>query len=211
MKPQDHSRSQSPRQWLIAAAAIAGVAVLTFILLKPDPATEIEAAPRSTAEEKGRPLPKFTAGSAREGDPPPAPVALSKTPYNESTACRECREKNRGEKCNRNMGCEGLAGEDLTLCQDLLTCLSAHEECFTKSPVLCYCGSAQGLACVKEPKGPCFQQALAATKTKDLTEAARRFFIPDFPSGRASQVAACGIRSCKDECGVIAANTKTNE
>jgi hypothetical protein len=99
------------------------------------------------------------------------------------------------------MGCQGLAGEDRKLCEDLLTCLRAHPECYTKNPALCYCGSAQGMECVNAPKGPCIAQALAATKTTDMTESARRFFIPAFPSGRASQVAACDVRACKQECG----------
>jgi hypothetical protein len=103
------------------------------------------------------------------------------------------------------MGCDGLAGEDRNLCDRLLACLMAHPDCYQKNPVFCYCGPAQGLACVREPKGPCLEEALAATKTTDLTEAARRFFIPEFPSGRATQVPACHLRACQEECGVIAA------
>jgi hypothetical protein len=203
MKPQEQSPHGNKRQWLIAGAAIAGVAVLAFLLLAPGPVPEVSEAPGSGAGDQTRPIPRLSDEALRAGTTAAA-GPLGDTPFENSTACRACREKNRGTGCNKDMGCDGLQGQDRTLCEELLTCLSAHQECFTRNPVLCYCGAAQGLACVKAPQGPCAKQALAATKTTDLTEAARRFFIPEFPSGRASQVAACGIRACKTECGILA-------
>jgi hypothetical protein len=100
----------------------------------------------------------------------------------------------------KNMGCDGLTGEDKALCENLRSCLRAHPECNTVNPVYCYCGESQGMKCVTEPKGPCAQEAIAAAKTTDLANVSRRFWRPDFPSGRATQVSACHIRACKDEC-----------
>ena len=98
------------------------------------------------------------------------------------------------------MGCEGLTGADKDLCQSLLRCLRAHPECNATNPALCYCGTASGMECLKAPQGPCAQEALATTKTSDPLESARRFFLPGFPSGRASQVSACHLRACREQC-----------
>jgi len=195
MKPQDRSPNIR-RQWLIAAAAVAGVAIVAVMLWRseapgPSEKTSIAAAPASPA----LPPPRFAPAPTEPTVVPPEAVTPGKV-----AACRACEEKNRGGLCAKNMGCSGLQGDDLTLCENLRSCLRAHPACNTTNPALCYCGDAKGLECVKNPKGPCAQEALAATKTTDLLESAERYFRPEFPSGRASQVSACHIRACKDEC-----------
>jgi hypothetical protein len=115
-------------------------------------------------------------------------------------SCRACEDQNRGGLCFKDMGCQGLTDPDKGLCEKLLRCLDQHPECSAKNPALCYCGTAQGMECLRAPNGPCRHEALAAAKTSDLMEGAKRFFVPAFPSGRASQVAACHVRACRDEC-----------
>jgi hypothetical protein len=195
MNPQVRSPS-SLRQWLIAAVAVAGLAVLGFLFWKPEAPRESQAEPAPEAPAPARRLPpKFTPHPAEPTVLPPEAATPDKV-----AACRACEEKNRGGLCVKNMGCDGLTGEDKVLCDNLRSCLRAHPECNTTNPALCYCGEAKGLECVKTPKGPCAQEALAATKTSDLLKSAERYFRPEFPSGRATQVSACHIRACRQEC-----------
>jgi hypothetical protein len=148
-----------------------------------------------------------TAGAARMEAPAraSAPIASAARPAAPAVAsgaasCRACEDQNRGGLCVKEMGCQGLSGPDRRLCDDLLRCLDQHPECRAKDPTLCYCGTAKGMACLRAPNGPCLNQALAAAKTSDLMESARRFYVPSFPSGRAAQVAACHLRACRDQC-----------
>jgi hypothetical protein len=195
MKPQDPSPS-ARRQWLIAGLAVVGVAVFAFVLWKPLAGKVPEAAAAPAPSTSPRP-PRFQVDRrpTEATIVPPAAVTPEKV-----AACHACEEKNRGGLCVKDMGCDGLTGDDRTLCENLRSCLRAHPECNTTNPALCYCGEAKGLDCVKTPKGPCAQEALAATKTNDLLQSAERYFRPEFPSGRATQVSACHLRACKDEC-----------
>ena len=197
MKPQDRSPSMR-RQWLIAAAAVAGVAIIAVLFWrseKPRPSAEESPTEEAAPARSNLPPPKFAPAPAEPTVVPPEAVTPAKV-----AACRACEEKNRGGLCVKNMGCQGLTGEDLTLCENLRSCLRAHPECNTTNPAICYCGDAKGLECTKTPKGPCAQEAVAATKTTDMLKSAERYFRPEFPSGRATQVSACHIRACKDEC-----------
>jgi len=195
MKPQDPSPS-ARKQWVIAGVTIAAVGVLGVLLWKsesaPAPQPVVEAA---GVERQAVPPPRF---NPRPTEPTVLPPAAA-TPERVA-ACRACEEKNRGGKCVKNMGCDGLEGEDRILCDNLRTCLRKHPGCNTTNPALCYCGDAKGLECVKTPRGPCAQEALAATKTTDMLKSAERYFRPEFPSGRATQVSACHLRACKEEC-----------
>jgi hypothetical protein len=195
MKPQDPSSRASRRQWLIAGGALAAAAVLAFFLAKSDTPHVAEVALESP-DQPGKLAPPRLNPTALQREAPPAEAQSA----DKVVSCRECQEKNRGGLCQRDMGCDGLSGEDRTLCENLLSCLKAHPDCYMNNPVHCYCGTATGLDCVKHPQGECVKEAQAATKTTDLTQAAVRFYRPDFPSGRATQVAACNMRACKDAC-----------
>ena len=196
MKPQDQATRARRRQWIVAAAAAVGIALFTFILFKPEPIAPVP----TTVAASAPAAPKLTAAALRPGEPA-APAG--EAPANAQLTCQACEEKNRGGTCLPNMGCEGLAEGDKTLCENLLSCLRAHPECRTKNPNLCYCGSAQGIACVTAPKGECLEEALAAAKTTNPTEGGIRFFRPDFPSGRASQVVVCDIKACREPCAQL--------
>jgi hypothetical protein len=133
---------------------------------------------------------------------PTAPTALppgSATPERVAE-CHACEERNRGGLCVKNMGCDGLEGQDLLLCRSLRSCLRANPLCNTVDPALCYCGNHFNIDCLSDPIGPCMQEGVRATKTTDLYEAAVRYYRPEYPSGRASQVSACDIRACRKEC-----------
>jgi hypothetical protein len=190
------SSSSKRRQWLIAAAAVAGVLVFALVLWNPE---AVPPPSKVTKEiESPRRPPRF---DVKENHPSrPTIVPETEKSPEKIAACHACEEKNRGGVCLENMGCDGLAGEDKALCENLRSCLRAHPECNTVNPVYCYCGESQGMKCVTEPKGPCAQEAIAAAKTTDLASVSRRFWRPDFPSGRATQVSACHLRACKDEC-----------
>jgi hypothetical protein len=114
--------------------------------------------------------------------------------------CHACEERNRGGLCNQNMGCDGLTGEDLSLCQNLRACLRANPVCNTLNPVYCYCGNHIYADCSTMADGPCLDEALAAAKTTNVSQALTRFWNSNLPSGHASQVSACHIRACRKEC-----------
>ena len=194
MKPQDRSPS-TRRQWLLAAVAVAGVALTVLLFWRSEAPRSPVAAPPTATARPSLPPPRFAPAPAEPTVVPPEAVTPDRV-----AACRACEEKNRGGLCVKSMGCDGLQGEDKTLCENLRSCLRAHPACNTTNPALCYCGDAKGLECVKTPKGPCAQEALAATKTTDMLKSAERYFRPEFPSGRATQVSACHIRACKEEC-----------
>ena len=183
------------RQWLIAALAVAAVVLAVLLLWNPESQV---APPQNITEAVKKPPPKFQVRENRPTEPTVLPDT-ARTPERVA-ACHACEEKNRGGTCLQNMGCSGLSGEDKTLCENLRSCLRAHPECNTVNPVNCYCGESKGIKCVTDPQGPCAQEAIAAAKTTDLPNVSRRFWRPDFPSGRATQVSACHIRACKDEC-----------
>jgi hypothetical protein len=195
MKSPDQT-SSNRRQWLIAAAAMIGVAVFAYVLWKPK-AEPVADVPADDPAPMHRP-PKFNVKNQAPTEPTILPPSAA-TPERVA-ACHACEDKNRGGLCVKNMGCDGLTGEDRVLCDNLRSCLRAHAECNTTNPAFCFCGEAKGLECITAPKGPCVKEAIAATKTDDMMKASERFFRPEFPSGRASQVSACHIRACKDEC-----------
>jgi hypothetical protein len=186
-------------QWLIAAVAIAAVAVLAFILW--DPGAHEAPKTKPVAEAPALPVrkpPKFT--KYQPANKEPTILTQDAVTPERVAACHACEDKHRGGLCIKNMGCDGLNGEDRVLCDSLRSCLRAHPECNTTNPAFCYCGEAEGIKCLSTPKGPCAKEAIAAAKTEDMMKASERFYRPEFPSGRATQVSACHIRACKDEC-----------
>jgi hypothetical protein len=184
---------------IIVAAAILGAGIVAFILLRPKAPEPADPGQPATVAATPLQAPKLTGAALHPTEP--AAAAGSDAQSDAVKVCQTCEEKSRGAKyCHKDMGCEGLAGDDKTLCENLLTCLRAHPECRTTNPNLCYCGSAQGIDCVTAPKGECLEEALAAAKTANPTEGGIRFFRPDFPSGRASQLVVCDIKVCNDQC-----------
>jgi len=132
------SSSNKGRQWLIAAAAVAGVLVLALVFWKPEalpPPGKIT----DEIKQPKKPPPKFV-----KENHPTEPTILPETQKTPEriAACHACEEKNRGGTCLKNMGCDGLNGEDKALCENLRSCLRAHPECNTVNPVYCYCGES---------------------------------------------------------------------
>jgi hypothetical protein len=182
------NRSSPRTRWLMPCLALAALG-LTFAMIVRFPT-------RPTESIASRPA----GATAPTAGPRLSRAASTPGPEDRKALCRACADQNRGGLCVKEMGCEGLTGPDKGLCESLLRCLDEHPECSAKNPALCYCGTAQGMACLRAPNGPCAKQALAAAKTDDPMESAQRFFVPTFPSGRASQVAACHLRACRSEC-----------
>jgi hypothetical protein len=185
----------------VVIAAVAGLAIAAFILLRPASPRPSPPEVQPATSEPALRAPKLTGAALHPNEP--APAVQADAQGEAVKVCHSCEEENRGGKCLKNMGCEGLPAEDKILCENLLTCLRAHPECRTTNPNLCYCGSAQGIECVTAPKGDCLEEAMAAAKTTNPTEAGIRFFRPDFPSGRASQVVVCDIKACKQPCANV--------
>jgi hypothetical protein len=190
------------------AAATADVAMVT----PPEDASlaDAPAAPDSQAQDTGFVFnfDLLIRRSDAHDDPdsadyiPTAPTILppgSATPER-IAECHACEERNRGGLCNKDMGCDGLTGEDLVLCQNLRTCLRANPVCNTLNPVYCYCGNHFEDDCATTPDGPCLNEVLAAAKTTNVSQALTRFWNSIFPSGRATQVSACHLRACRKEC-----------
>ena len=197
MKPQDRSPS-SRRQWLIAAVAVAGARrpwLLMFWRSEAPRAAQLEAAPEAPAP-RPRPPPKFTPAPHRAHRAAAEAVTPEKV-----AACKACEEKNRGGLCVKNMGCDDLHGEDKTLCENLrkLPARPPRVQHHQPRPVLLR--RRQGPGVRRSPRGPL--RAGGAGRHQDhatCCKSAERYFRPEFPSGRATQVSACHIRACKEEC-----------
>ena len=144
-------------------------------------------------------------GGSCEGDPSEC----------EGAACNDCTfGPNRNCEPSTD-GCEGLASDaDRQLCWALYVCLRDQtfqdRSCFSPNRsvsldgnpgLVCWCGSAhldqnQCQTGVEVANGPCLQQVIAAAKSPDPAVINTRFIDPNFPLGRAVNLAVCRWNYC---------------
>ena len=102
------------------------------------------------------------------------------------------------------------------LCETLYACLVAPTHpgttmpgfCISQGdPLACWCGT-NGTTCTTDnapptqANGPCLQQVFDAAKSMDASTINMRFIDPNFPLGRAVNLASCRSNYCRSECGV---------
>lgn len=116
--------------------------------------------------------------------------------------CHSCEQDGvKSGKCEPDSGCDGLVGNDLALCLDLVAC-ARLSGCWVRHPGDCLCGTAGGVPCAKgEANGDCRREIQAATKTMDPILNGTRIYDPQYPAGRAMRLVACDFDACKDTCG----------
>ena len=128
--------------------------------------------------------------------PPPPPIEV--TP--ECTACEQAGIKS-GE-CEADSGCDGLEGNDKTLCVNLVNCMRATN-CWIKDPLDCLCGTARDEACITNAaNGDCRAEMQAATKTTDPVQNGTLFYESSVPAGRANRLISCDKEKCRSRCSV---------
>jgi hypothetical protein len=100
------------------------------------------------------------------------------------------------------MGCDKLStgdagSADKVLCEALLACIR-RTGCWAMDPLLCLCGTALDTACLAPmaANGACRDEAFAATKATNDSDAVQRFYDVAYPSGYATQVIACDFGFC---------------
>jgi hypothetical protein len=177
------------------AALAAAVMVLEFSGTEEDAPIAVSPPPEVTAPAGTRPfltqapVPEFADETAR-----PAPGY-------DPVACAACEKKHVASgDCEPDSGCDGLAGDDKRLCEDLVAC-QRRTSCWVKHPLDCLCGSAPGVACAQgAANGACRAEIQAATRTTDPVRNGTLFFDPALPAGRANRLIACAFDNCKSVC-----------
>jgi len=125
------------------------------------------------------------------------------------SACAQCTTDNCSLGMTGTDGCCGLVSPpDQLLCEALYNCIAANTATCTSAgdPTNCFCGTApSGGTCFAvrgAANGPCAAQVIAAAKTDDPAQIQARFVSPNFPLGRAANLAACRGALCSAECGI---------
>jgi hypothetical protein len=109
-----------------------------------------------------------------------------------------------------NNGCTAIISiSDKQLCSDLYKCIvdPANACIMSGDPRSCWCGTnlATCYSSTSPPtqaNGPCLAQLLAAGKAPDTATVQLRLVDPNYPAGRAVNLAICRSNFCSKECGV---------
>jgi hypothetical protein len=138
-----------------------------------------------------------------------APATCDESSGQCKVSCGQCEAKQVADGlCDPQIGCENITtgAADVALCVALRSCM-LNNHCAGTDPFDCFCGTAQGTACITGANGPCKQQVLDATKSgTDLTNAGTKFYDFATPAGFATQQIACD----HDFCGPDAPAPLTN-
>jgi len=120
------------------------------------------------------------------------------------TRCVQCTTDNCSLGPNGTDGCCGLSDPtDRMLCSALYDCIAANTATCTSNgdPTICFCGTndATCFTTAGAANGACAAQFIAAAKTTDPVVIHDRFVSPNFPIGRAVNLASCRGTLCPDE------------
>ncbi len=131
---------------------------------------------------------------AAEVTPPPAVEVAPE--------CVSCEKDNIASgACEPDSGCEGLAGEDRRLCQNLVNCMRATN-CWVKDPLDCLCGTVDYVECTKYANGDCKAEMQAATRTTDPIKNGTLFYDPTVTAGHANRLISCDKERCINHCAL---------
>lgn len=136
----------------------------------------------------------------------PAPKEATSEPpplIEVSPECTACEgEGVKAGLCEQELGCANLAGNDKTLCVNLVNCMRASN-CWVKDPLDCLCGTAKDEACITNAaNGVCRAEMQAATKSTDPIKNGTLFYDPSVPAGLANRLISCDRETCLKHCAL---------
>jgi hypothetical protein len=126
-------------------------------------------------------------------------------PGSAQAACATCTTDNCSLGASGTDGCCGLANAaDQQLCQAAYECFTSKACTKSGDPTDCFCGTNMDtcFALFGSANGPCVREVQAAAKSEDPMEIQTRFVSPNFPLGRAVNLATCRGGLCPSECAV---------
>jgi hypothetical protein len=145
------------------------------------------------------------AGGGAGGSMGPNNSCPAAEPGSGEAMCATCTMENCSLGAMGTEGCCGLANPaDQLLCQAAYTCFVSKACTKSGDPTDCFCGTNLGtcFALFGAANGPCVKEVQAAAKTEDPMEIQRYFQSPNFPIGRAVNLATCRGGLCPSECAI---------